>query len=140
MKPFRFLFLAAFATLTFGAACAQAENAAPPESGKEKIFAVKPTLTARLVDPEKKAAQQTATVEVVVTGVALVDPAKSGEKPAVGQAHLHYQVDGGFVIATTAPKLSFHGLTKGTHKINVALAANDHTPLGPQETLTVTIP
>jgi hypothetical protein len=38
------------------------------------------------------------------------------------------------------PKLSFHGLTRGQHKIVVVLAANDHNPLGPQETLSVTTP
>jgi hypothetical protein len=37
-------------------------------------------------------------------------------------------------------KLSFHGLTPGAHKIVVTLAGNDHNPLGPQQTLNVTIP
>jgi FtsP/CotA-like multicopper oxidase with cupredoxin domain len=98
------------------------------------------TLNAQLVDPAKKAAKQAATVEVTVTGVQLVDPALSGEKPVTGQGHLHYQVDGGVVVATTTTKLSFHGLAKGTHTIVVSLAANDHSPLGPQATLTVTVP
>ena len=98
------------------------------------------TLTARLVDPEKKAKQKTATVEVTVGGVQMIDPAKTGEKPLKGQAHLHYRVDDGPVIATTTTKLSFHELTPGVHKIMIMLAANDHSPLGPQETLTVTIP
>lgn len=98
------------------------------------------TLTARLVDPEKKAKEKTATVEVTVGGVALTDPAKSCEKRIKGEGHLHYRVDDGPVIATTATKLSFHELTPGVHKILVMLAANDHSPLGPQETLTVTIP
>jgi hypothetical protein len=64
----------------------------------------------------------------------------TGEKAVSGQGHLHYQVDDGYIIATPAAKLSFHGLPPGTHKITVSLAANDHTPLGPKETLTVTIP
>ena len=98
------------------------------------------TLKARLIDPEKKAKEKTATVEVTVGGVALTDPAKVGEKPIKGEGHLHYRVDDGPVIATTTTKLSFHELTPGVHKILVVLAANDHTPLGPQETLTVTIP
>jgi hypothetical protein len=63
-----------------------------------------------------------------------------GEKPRPGQGHLHYQVDDGPVIATTATKLSFHGLKPGAHKIVVTLAANDHSPLGPQQALEVTIP
>lgn len=98
------------------------------------------TLTARLIDPEKKAKEKTATVDVTVRGVSMIDPAKTGEKPLKGQAHLHYRVDDGPVIATTTTKLSFHELTPGVHKIMIMLAANDHTPLGPQETLTVTIP
>ena len=98
------------------------------------------TLKARLIDPEKKAKEKTATVEVTVGGVALTDPAKVGEKPINGEGHLHYRVDDGPVIATTTTKLSFHELTPGVHKIMIVLAANNHTPLGPQETLTVTIP
>src|SRR6476660_9622686 len=66
------------------------------------------TLTARLIDPEKKAKEKTATVEVTVTGVQLIDPATVKEQPRNGQGHLHYRVDDGPVIATTAPKLSFH--------------------------------
>jgi len=98
------------------------------------------SLTARLVEPEKKAKGKAATVEVIVRGVTLIDPAKVGERPIKGEAHLHYRVDDGPVIATTATKLSFHELTPGQHTIMVMLAANNHTPLGPQQTLTVTIP
>jgi len=76
----------------------------------------------------------------MVKGLTLVDPAKVNEKPMKNQGHLHYQVDDGPIIATTATKLSFHGLKTGTHNVVVSLAANDHTPLGPQEKLTVTIP
>jgi hypothetical protein len=43
------------------------------------------------------------------------------------------QVDGGPIIATPAAKLSFHGLSPGKHQILVMLAANDHSPLGPQQ-------
>ena len=67
--------------------------------------------------------QQAATVKATVKGVAMVDPAQVGEKPRPGQGHLHYQVDDGPVIATTATKLSFHGLKPGAHKIMVVLAA-----------------
>jgi hypothetical protein len=98
------------------------------------------SLSAKLVDPMEKAKKQAATVQVVVKGIRIVDPALSGEKPIKGQGHLHYQVDDGPVIATTAPKLSFHGLKPGAHTITVVLAANDHSPLGPQEKLSVSIP
>lgn len=100
----------------------------------------KPTLTAKLVDPEKKAAEKAATIEVTVSGVELVDPSLSNEKPVTGQGHLHYQLDKGPVIATPSAKLSFHELTAGTHTIAVVLAGNDHKPLGPQQQLTVKVP
>ncbi len=98
------------------------------------------TLDAKLVDPMEKAKKQAATVEATVNGIRIVDPARSGEKPVKGEGHLHYQVDDGPVIATTALKLSFHGLKPGSHTITVVLAANDHSPLGPQEKLTVSVP
>ena len=110
-------------------------NTQTPQTSKDT-----PTLTATLVEAEKKAQQKAATVEVKVTGVKLVDPAKSNEQPKAGEGHIHYQVDDGPIIATPAMKLSFHGLSAGSHKIMVALAGNDHNPLGPQQTLTVTIP
>jgi hypothetical protein len=101
---------------------------------------MKPTMTAKLVDPDKKAAEGAATVEVTVSGVELTDPAIANEKPVPGQAHLHYQVDKGPVVATTAAKLSYHELTAGAHTIVVVLAGNDHKPLGPQQQLTVNVP
>jgi hypothetical protein len=97
-------------------------------------------LSATLVDPEKKAKEQAATVEVKVTGVQLIDPAAVKEQPQQGQGHLHYQVDNGPIIATTSTKRSFHELSNGEHKITVMLAGNDHQPLGPSQMLTVNIP
>jgi len=97
-------------------------------------------LNARLVEPERNSARGTATVAVDVTGVSLTDPATANETPKAGQAHLHYQVDDGPVVATTTPKLSFHGLPPGDHRIVVMLAANDHSPLGPEATLSVSVP
>jgi hypothetical protein len=99
-----------------------------------------PTLTARLVDAEQKARKKSATVEVKVSGIKLVDPDSVAGKPAPGQGHLHYRLDDGVVIATTAAKLSFHGLSAGTHTISVLLAGNDHAPLGPSAALVVVVP
>jgi hypothetical protein len=100
----------------------------------------KATLTAKLIDPDRKAEQHAATVEVTTSGIELVDPALSNEKPVAGQGHLHYQLDKGPIIATPSAKLSFHELTPGAHTIAVVLASNDHRPLGPQQTLNVNIP
>jgi hypothetical protein len=99
-----------------------------------------PGMTARLVDATEKAQERSATVAAHVTGLRLIDPASVHEKAKAGEGHLHYQVDGGPVIATPSTKLSFHELTSGDHKITVVLAGNDHRPLGPQDTLTVKVP
>jgi hypothetical protein len=99
-----------------------------------------PDLKATLVNPEHNAKAYAATVQVNVAGVEMVDPASAKEKPRAGQAHLHYQVDNGPVVATTATKLSFHDLSSGQHTIVVMLVGNDHSPLGPKATMNVTIP
>ena len=138
----------ALAVLPFAAAAAsqdakeksrekKAQGAARPHQGHHPGSA---KIEAVLVNPEKQGPQGAATVRVGVSGVRIVDPAAAGEKPHAGQAHVHYRVDGGPVIATTATKLSFHELAPGEHKIEVTLAGNDHQPLGPAETIEVKIP
>lgn len=94
---------------------------------------------AQLVDKEAKALKSEATVRVDVQGLEMVDPADSGEKARSGEGHLHYQINGGPIIATTATKLSFHQLPAGNHRITVSLAGNDHAPIGLPQTLDVAI-
>ena len=60
-----------------------------------------PALSANLVDAAAKAKQQTATVDVTVTGVEIIDPAAANDQPRSGQGHLPYQLDDGPVNATT---------------------------------------
>jgi hypothetical protein len=106
-----------------------------------------PKLTAHLMGPqgEKLAPSDPGgavtadwvTVHVQVEGVELIDPALAGEKPVAGQGHLHYRVDRQPMVATPATVISFHELGPGPHTITVMLAANDHTPLGPEQTLRV---
>jgi hypothetical protein len=98
------------------------------------------TLKATLVDAAKKAEAKTATVQVTVSGVKLIDPDKTHGQAKKGEGHLHYQLDNGPVIATTATKLSFHNLASGQHTLVVMLAGNTHEPLGPKEALTFDIP
>ena len=123
----------AFATSAPSAAAQYSTNPQTQSSGSSAA------LSAKLIDEHKKAMQRAATVEVSVAGLTLVDPATTGEAPAAGQGHLHYQLDSGPVIATTAKKLSFHELNAGAHTIKILLADNAHNPLGPQQTLNVTI-
>jgi len=98
-----------------------------------------PVLAASL-ERAPRSADKWAAVTATVAGLALVDPLMAGEYPQYGQGHLHYQIDGGPVIATTATKLSFHDLAPGPHTIVVLLAGNDHRALGPKRILTVNIP
>lgn len=98
------------------------------------------TMKAELSDPERNARRQAATVIVSIDGMRLVDPAITNEIPRPGEGHLHYQVDDGPVVATPASKISFHGLSRGIHKITVTPAANDHKPLGQPVTFSITIP
>lgn len=120
---------------------AQDEPKAQTTTGSQKSMGAKPiTLKVMLVDEKTKAPKKEAVIKVNVTGVKMIDPALVNEKPRPGQGHIHYQVDDGPIIATPSLKLSLHELTPGEHKIKVVLAANDHSPLGPEETITVTIP
>lgn len=98
------------------------------------------SFSARLIDPVAEAQQRAASVQVDVAGLAMIDPHTVNEQPKSGQGHLHYQVDDGPEIATTAAKLDFHELAPGAHKIRVILVGNDHQPLGPEEMLDVVIP
>ena len=114
-------------------------SACPSGAASETCLA-RGSLEASLTDADAKAKKGEATVQVKVTGVQLIDPAAVQEKPRDGQGHLHYRVDGGPVIATPSPKLSFHELAQGDHRIEVTLAGNDHKPLMPSKTLRVTVP
>lgn len=100
----------------------------------------KAQLQASLVDEQKRAQEGEATVKVRVSGVKLTDPDSANEQPKEGEAHIHYRLDDGPTVATTATKLEFHDLTPGEHSITVMLSGNNHEPLGAEQTLTVTIP
>lgn len=96
-------------------------------------------VTVSLVDQVEKARKGEATVQVRADGMTITDPADAREKSVPGQGHLHYKVDNGPVIATTATKLSFHELTPGRHTIEVTPAGNDHKPVGPTQRVELTI-
>jgi hypothetical protein len=98
-----------------------------------------PRLTAKLVDEKANSMHASAVVQVEVVGVELIDPALATANPKVIQAHLHYRVDDGPVIATPVTKLAFHELAAGSHRIDVVLADSNHQPLGPRQTLEVNI-
>jgi hypothetical protein len=99
-----------------------------------------PKLALALVNEPVNARRKWATVKVDVGNVEMIDPSTVNEPPRDQQGHLHYRLNDGPVIATTATKLSFHDLKSGTHTCTVVLAGNDHAPLGPQETVTIKIP
>lgn len=127
------------AALSWLATGVTAQEPGQPTSKEKASIETKAQLTAELVDAEKNGARGAATVAVKVIGLSLTDPAAAKEVPKAGQGHLHYQLDDGPVVATTAPKLSFHGLKPGEHRVVVMLAGNDHQPLGPEQTLSVRV-
>ena len=92
------------------------------------------------IDAEQNAAKGNALMKVTVTDFELIEADEAGSTPRSGQGHLHYRVDKGPVIATSAKKLAFHELEPGTHEIHVALVGNDHKPIGPEESVTLQIP
>lgn len=94
-------------------------------------------LRARIVDVPADAARRAVTVQVRVEGVRLAEPGSPG--PPAGRGHLHYRLDDGPVIVTTAVRLSFQQLTLGEHALVVTLSGDDHQPLGPRQTLKFTI-
>jgi hypothetical protein len=103
----------------------------------EIAVAAEPGLTATFVDKTKDSADRTAAVAVEVSGVSLVDPATTDGQPKPGQAHIHYQLDDGPVIATITPKLTFHHMKAGPHRMVVMLAGNDHKQVGAEKSLSL---
>jgi hypothetical protein len=103
----------------------------------QSAVAAEPSLSVSLVDRDEKAMKGWATVVVSVRGIELVD-SPTGQLRK-GEGHLHYRVDDGIVVATTATKLSFHQLPPGKHRIEVRLVGNDHLGIGPVSTLDLTV-
>src|SRR5262245_14648843 len=95
---------------------------------------------ARLIEDECAVRETSATVQVRVAGLEIVDPEAVQEKPRAGQGHRHYRLDEGPVIATTVTRLTFYGLAPGVHRISVTLVGNDHKPLGPMKEFEVSVP
>jgi hypothetical protein len=108
--------------------------------GAVAATAADPRIDAELIDADVNAAKGNALIQVTVLDVDLIDADEAGGTPRNGQGHLHYRVDDGPVIATSAKKLAFHELQPGEHRIHVALVGNDHKPIGPEETVKVMIP
>jgi hypothetical protein len=98
---------------------------------------VSPSFSVILVDQDAQAKNRAVSVHATLSGISLVEP---GGVASAGQGHLHYQLDDHPPVATTATDVSFHHLSSGAHKIVISLAGNDHTPLGPTQTLTFQIP
>ena len=95
---------------------------------------------ANLSDSDNQAKRKSVLIETKVTGIRIIDPAQSDRTSGRQEGHFHYRLDDGAVLETIQDKMSFHNLSRGTHKIEVSLAGNDHSPLGPEETFFVKIP
>ncbi|HSA60159.1 MAG TPA: hypothetical protein VLJ37_10795 [bacterium] len=140
MKRFKSFQLLGFAALALGLIVWSAADARNGRSKNALNSASANFISARLVDKTKNAANRTATVEVTVRGVRLVDPAFASQVPGSIQGHLLFQLDGGPIIATPTSRLSFRELAPGEHTISVNLADDHHMPMGLPVLLTVSVP
>ena len=91
------------------------------------------------------------TISVKVSNFQLVN--KLGQTNSPGEGHIHYFMDvdppvipgkpavtaPGTYAATAETSYTWHNVNSGQHKFSVELANNDHTPLNPPVTATVSI-
>lgn len=112
--------------------------------------------TVRIVKPTGGAALTAGNVEVVieVTGFSIVN--KLGQPAVAGEGHVHYFIDVSPLPtepgkpAITADERTYHATTGttytwtnvalGQHTFAVQLVRNDHTPLEPPVTASVSVP
>jgi hypothetical protein len=145
------------------------KTALPKQMGNVTIFGeaygTVRMFAGKLVDSKNQAKKGQLIIEVLVKGIKLIDPAKAKEQPIAGQGHIHYRLDDGPIIEETSPgkcvgtplspykradgklviggalfRRIFTGLSSGSHKIEVTLVANDHTPLGQGVDFDYTVP
>jgi hypothetical protein len=140
MKSFQAFRLLGFAAMAIGVIVWSAADARSGRSKSEVDSRSVFFISARLVDKTKNAANRAVTVDVRVRGIRLVDPAFASQVHGAIQGHLLFQLDGGPIIATPTPRLSFRELAPGEHTISVNLADNHHVPIGLPVLLTVTVP
>ena len=79
------------------------------------------------------------TVTYSVAGLTMVDD--MGGAPVDGQGHVHIKVDGVYVDATAelSYTLTADQLPAGQHEVSACLAGNDHTELGPCDSITLNV-
>jgi hypothetical protein len=135
LQPSSITFALGVSLLASGAGDLRAQQTLATPKSPAATYSMK----AEMVETENKAKRREATIVVTTGGIQLVDPTTAKEAK-IGEGHLHYRVDDGPVIATTATKLSFHELSSGEHKISVTLAGNDHKPLTDAITFIMTVP
>lgn len=116
------------------------------ETGEMNISILAPSASANLTGPN-------ATVSVLVTNFTLVDPLMVNATSAPGQGHVHYFLDvtppttpgepartgiAGTVFETPNTTIEWANLTPGWHTMHVMLVNNDHSPIFPAVTDSVT--
>ncbi len=101
--------------------------AAPTPSPKNALLTVSFSRTTRA-----------ATVRVAVVGATLAEPG-TAIRPREGHAHLHYRLDQGSVLCTTATTMTFRELSGGMHTVTVSLAGDDHKELGPRQVIPINV-
>ena len=126
-------------------------NAAAPATTTEKKTGA-PGAKVDFVTPKEGATTgDTVKVKVKLTGFELA-PQEVGKPPVAGKGHLHFSLDGGKFdkpkysgengklavklgvdgkySPSVAPTITYKGLPKGKHELEVYLANNDHSDTG----------
>jgi hypothetical protein len=70
-----------------------------------------PLITAEFMDKKHNASKRRAIIDVHTDGVQIIDPAKADYAPALSQAHIQYQVDGGTLVKTTSRRIEIDNLS-----------------------------
>lgn len=77
-------------------------------------------------------------VSFAVTNFVLTEPV--GQPKALNTGHMHIFLDGAYIgQATSVNSIQFIGLSPGTHTIKLELVNNDHSPLSPDVSKSITV-
>lgn len=130
----KILFCSMFLLLVAGLNVIADQYEQQPSTTQKSVTSTKTgnvTLTATLVDKATLAAKKMASLNVTVKGATIAHGA---------DAHIHYQLDNGPIIATSDTKLMFANLSPGSHTLVVTVANHQHQPLSDPQTITFNIP
>lgn len=99
-----------------------------------------PLLIAKLMNAHDNARKHRAVVEVQTDGVRIVDPAAARHQPKLDEAHIEYRLDNGQAQERTSKIWTVDNLSRGDHRIRVALVSSDNHQMGEEKILKLRVP